>query len=492
MAAAGICPARTYLATRLHRARPSCKPGSLVLKATGTDGATSTASSSSSSTDEKIKTTMADLDALLGIQEEPEVDTTKTGGINSDAANIELLQSAVTAEVQKLASGSDKAASAMERDMTDQMQKIVERAKQMTEDDSTDRLNQKAALQQEFEQLLNIFFTGDNSIDKADIKRLKESGVFGPLTFWVTEIKNLEELGNPNAAAGVLIRGNLRTDRLKVFESVCDKVQELFGDKYTVLMIEDPEAYADGPPGPASSSASRDASGSKGDAAAQQEPRVAFQVVPTIEVTPPQTNGWKVTVAGILLVLLVASSVQLSLVANITKLPKETLEYFANPDNLNSDVLPPGLSTWDPAPYLASAVPIAVSVVGVNFLHELGHRIAAFIRKVKLGPTYFVPNLQIGSFGGITPFASLLKNRGVMWDVAAAGPIAGIAASAALLAIGLGQSHQGGLPAELMVPVPTQLFQGSLLLGSITRLALGSDALSRPDVLISPDRKSVV
>lgn len=49
---------------------------------------------------------------------------------------------------------------------------------------------------------------------------------------------------------------------------------------------------------------------------------VLLQVVPTAEVTPPQTNGWKVTVAGILLVLLVASSVQLSLVANITKLPK--------------------------------------------------------------------------------------------------------------------------------------------------------------------------
>jgi hypothetical protein len=78
--------------------------------------------------------------------------------------------------------------------------------------------------------------------------------------------------------AGVLIRGNLRTDRLKVFESVCDKVQELFGDKYKVLMIEDPEAFADGPPGPPSSSAGRVASGSKGDAAAQQEPRVAFQV----------------------------------------------------------------------------------------------------------------------------------------------------------------------------------------------------------------------
>jgi hypothetical protein len=43
-------------------------------------------------------------------------------------------------------------------------------------------------------------FAGENSMDKADIKKLKESGVFGPLTFWVTEIKNLEEAGNPNAA----------------------------------------------------------------------------------------------------------------------------------------------------------------------------------------------------------------------------------------------------------------------------------------------------
>lgn len=51
-----------------------------------------------------------------------------------------------------------------------------------------------------------------------------------------------------------------------------------------------------------------------------------FQVVLASEVTPPQTNGWKVTVAGILLLLLVASCVQLSLVANITKLPKVRIE----------------------------------------------------------------------------------------------------------------------------------------------------------------------
>lgn len=80
----------------------------------------------------------------------------------------------------------------------------------------------------------------------------------------------------------MLIRGNLRTDRLKVFDSVCDKVQELFGDKYKVLMIEDPEAYLDGPTGLGASGNAASSSGSSnansGQAAAQAEPRVAFQV----------------------------------------------------------------------------------------------------------------------------------------------------------------------------------------------------------------------
>lgn len=52
-------------------------PHLILSSATGTDGTTSTASGSS--TDEKIKTTMADLDALLGIQEEPAVDESKVG-----------------------------------------------------------------------------------------------------------------------------------------------------------------------------------------------------------------------------------------------------------------------------------------------------------------------------------------------------------------------------------------------------------------------------
>ncbi len=126
---------------------------------------------------------------------------------------------------------------------------------------------------------------------------------------------------------------------------------------------------------------------------------------------PPQTATWQYGVALLLGGLLVASCGQLSLVANVAKLPKETLEWFANPDNLNSNMLPPGLDTWDPEPYIMSALPIAASNVAINLSHELGHRLAAAVRNVKLGPTYFIPNLQLGSFGAITPITSLLKSR---------------------------------------------------------------------------------
>jgi hypothetical protein len=75
--------ARTYPSTRWQSVS-SASRNPLVLRATGTDGTTSTApSSSSSSTDERIKTTISDLDALLGIQEEPaanEAKVNKSGG----------------------------------------------------------------------------------------------------------------------------------------------------------------------------------------------------------------------------------------------------------------------------------------------------------------------------------------------------------------------------------------------------------------------------
>ncbi len=80
--------------------------------------------------------------------------------------------------------------------------------------------------------------------------------------------------------------------------------------------------------------------------------------------------------AVVLLLLFLGSCGQLALAANITKLPRETLEWFSNPANFESDQLPPGLETWDPLPYFSTAVPIFGAVIGGNLVHEIGHRVA--------------------------------------------------------------------------------------------------------------------
>jgi membrane-associated protease RseP (regulator of RpoE activity) len=91
----------------------------------------------------------------------------------------------------------------------------------------------------------------------------------------------------------------------------------------------------------------------------------------------------------------------------------------------------------------------------------------------------------------VTQIKSLLPDRTHLFDVAAAGPLAGGAAAAALFVFGLAASASSGgaLPAGEgaeaaraaalaagLVPVPQALFQGSLLLGGVARTVLASGA----------------
>lgn len=107
---------------------------------------------------------------------------------------------------------------------------------------------------------------------------------------------------------------------------------ELFEDKYTVLMVED--VGVDREEGP-SAAAALDAGGGKarpGGAAAEAQrlntPRVAFHVVLSSQAQPPSVSGWKTAAAVVLGLLLVGSCGQLAMAANITKLPKEAIEWW--------------------------------------------------------------------------------------------------------------------------------------------------------------------
>lgn len=105
-----------------------------------------------------------------------------------------------------------------------QFQRIIEKARKLADEQSKAGAGQQEAeqaqLRQEFESLLSAISNAPATLDKEDVKRLKEAA-FGPQTFFVTET---QQLATPDRT-GLLVRGNLRDERKKVYEHVCKKVR---------------------------------------------------------------------------------------------------------------------------------------------------------------------------------------------------------------------------------------------------------------------------
>ena len=68
------------------------------------------------------------------------------------------------------------------------------------------------------------------------------------------------------------------------------------------------------------------------------------------------------------------------------------------------------------------------------------------VLQVELGPSFFIPNNQIGSFGAITQFKCLLRNNRDMFDISGAGVFSAAAVSIALFAVGLAWSTGADVP----------------------------------------------
>lgn len=73
--------------------------------------------------------------------------------------------------------------------------------------------------------------------------------------------------------------------------------------------------------------------------------------------------------------------------------------------------------------------------------------------QIKLGPSLFIPNSQIGTFGAVTQFKSLVKNNTDMFDVSFSGPAAALVTAVGLFVAGLVLSSGGDIP---KASTPTQ------------------------------------
>ena len=373
-----------------------------------------------------------------------------------------------------------------------QRKKMKEEGKMASsdEDDEAELQREERELQKQFDALLDILEEpGIPPVSKEDVDVIKNE-IFGMQTFFVTSVEtiggdldDMEAGPGDNAAAatssggrrrnssmgqggnGALFRGNLRKDRQEVWDEVRAKLYDMFDNKYEIFMLEEPDALSPNSPGPGES-----VSNTRG-------PRVSFLVVPADRAGPSEETGfWQYLIALALIGFTIGSAVQLGLVAEVSRLPEETMRWLAEgggaagiDPSIDPSAPPPGLENFDTVAYVEAALPVTAGVLLSSLAHEVGHRVVGAMRNVKLSIPYLIPNGQLGTFGTITQIKSIPENRSDFFDVAIAGPLCGGVTALALFSYGLVLSI-GHDPA--CVPIPGNLFGSSLLLGGVSELLL--------------------
>jgi membrane-associated protease RseP (regulator of RpoE activity) len=231
-------------------------------------------------------------------------------------------------------------------------------------------------------------------------------GIFGIDTFFATETISYQE--------GAIFKGNLRGDPDRVYPRLSEKLQASLGDKYRLFLVESPE-----------------------------EKPVCI-ILPSTNDPQPTTLAQK-NVALVLLLATIATS-------------------------LEAAGLLLGFDLYSNLGRYSEALPLALGLWSILAAHEIGHIIMAKRHNIRLSVPFFLPTWQIGSFGSITRFESLLPDRSVLFDIAFAGPALGGIVSLVMLFTGLVLSHPGSL-----FKIPSEFFQSSILVGSLGKVILGSE-----------------
>ncbi len=241
-------------------------------------------------------------------------------------------------------------------------------------------------------------------------------GIFGIDTFFATETIPYQE--------GAIFRGNLRGDPEVAYAKLSESLKTRLGDTYRLFLVEN------------------------------QDDKPVIIVLPSSRDPQPLTLSQKL-LAGTLLIFSVIAC-------------------------LESAGLMLGFDLFENPARVVETIPFAAGIIGILAAHEIAHWVIADRHNVRLSLPFFIPTLQIGSFGALTKFLSLVPNRNVLFDVAFAGPAAGGCLSFLVLLFGLLLSHKGSL-----FQLPSEFFQGSILVGTLARVVL-QEPLKQPIVDVHP------
>jgi membrane-associated protease RseP (regulator of RpoE activity) len=240
--------------------------------------------------------------------------------------------------------------------------------------------------------------------------------IFGIDTFFATESVPYQD--------GAFFKGNLRGDAEIVYARLSEKLQERLGDRYRLFLVANPDGK------------------------------------PIVVILPSRNDPQPLTVAQKALAIVLA-------IATLAT-------------TLETGGLLMGFDLVQHLDRLPEVLPITLGIWVILLAREFSHQVMAQRYHVRLSWPFFLPTWQIGSFGALDRFESLLPNRKVLFDVAFAGSAVGGLLSLGILLAGLFLSHAGSL-----FQIPADFFKGSMLVGTLAKVILGS-ALEQSLVDVHP------
>jgi membrane-associated protease RseP (regulator of RpoE activity) len=127
----------------------------------------------------------------------------------------------------------------------------------------------------------------------------------------------------------------------------------------------------------------------------------------------------------------------------------------------------------EPFAWMLSGVPFAATLMSILVVHEFGHYFTARARGAAVSLPYFIPAppfiFMAGTLGAIIRMRSAARDRNALFDIAAAGPLAGLAIAVPAALLGLAWSTV--VPAA---PGPHLVFGESLLTRALVWLRFGA------------------
>jgi Zn-dependent protease len=122
----------------------------------------------------------------------------------------------------------------------------------------------------------------------------------------------------------------------------------------------------------------------------------------------------------------------------------------------------------DDSPYRHAGVAFAGTLMGILACHEAGHYIVGRRHGVEVSLPYFIPLppvISLGTLGAVIRMNRPISDPNKLFDVGAAGPIAGLVVAIPLLVIGLSLSEVGPLS-------PDATIEGNSILYALLKLAV--------------------